>query len=243
MGPSPFGDTHVRRGASDLGQPPRRRPTLARAARSCPTTTEAIAEAASLATPEASSTSGPFTTPVLQATFLGRQPAQPAPASPGLQSRHERRLPPATTTRRTSGSAVPRPRAHDFQAFNFSSNPPRRRSWLRQRRRQPGLSAACDVQPQHSTCCGAEHGRQRVRLLAGVRLHGHGRPRMGAVGSKKNWKFTRPTARTAPRIIAVCTMAPPERLQRHRAQTARPAARSPATDGGGTVVGTYDNIP
>lgn len=62
--------------------------------------------------------------------------------------------------------------------------------------------------------------------------------RVGAVGSK-NWKFT--SYRTNGSIIAVCTMAPPAACSGTCDST--PATRITCTDGAGSAVGLYQNIP
>jgi hypothetical protein len=62
--------------------------------------------------------------------------------------------------------------------------------------------------------------------------------RVGTVG-QKNWKFT--SYRTNGTIIAVCAMAPPAACSGVCDST--PGTRITCTDGSGTVVGTYDNIP
>jgi hypothetical protein len=62
--------------------------------------------------------------------------------------------------------------------------------------------------------------------------------RVGAVGDK-NWKFT--SYRTNGSIIAVCTMAAPSACSGVCDST--PGSRITCKDGGGTTVGTYDNIP
>jgi len=62
--------------------------------------------------------------------------------------------------------------------------------------------------------------------------------RVGAVGDK-NWKFT--SYRTNGTVIAVCTMAPPVACSGVCSTT--PGSQITCTDQGGSVVGTYDNIP
>jgi hypothetical protein len=62
--------------------------------------------------------------------------------------------------------------------------------------------------------------------------------RVGAVGAK-NWKFT--SYRTDGTLIAACSMAPPTACSGTCDST--PGSQITCTDGGGNVVGGYDNIP
>jgi hypothetical protein len=61
---------------------------------------------------------------------------------------------------------------------------------------------------------------------------------VGAVGTK-NWKFT--SYRTNGTVIAVCSMAQASACSGVCDST--PGTRITCTDGGGSVVGTYDNVP
>jgi hypothetical protein len=126
---------------------------------------------------------------------------------------------------------------HDFQALNFASNHPATfvagnggdnlDSALPAN--GTGFNPNADL-PAPNTVVNAFAFSQEFGFMV--------MDRVGAVG-QKNWKFT--SYRTDGTIIAVCSMAPPIACSGTCDTT--PGTQITCTDGGGTVVGTYDNIP
>ncbi len=126
---------------------------------------------------------------------------------------------------------------HDFQALNFSSNHPATfvagnggdnlDSALPAN--GTGFNPNADL-PAPNTVVNAFAFSQEFGFMV--------MDRVGAVG-QKNWKFT--SYRTNGTIIAVCSMAPPVACSGVCDTT--PGTQITCTDGSGTVVGTYDNIP
>ena len=123
---------------------------------------------------------------------------------------------------------------HDFQALNFSSNHP---ATFVAGNGGDNLDAALPATfnpntdlPAPSTVVNAFAYSQEFGFMV--------MDRVGAVGTK-NWKFT--SYRTNGTIIAVCTMAPPVACSGVCDTT--PGSQISCTDGSGSVVGTYDNIP
>jgi hypothetical protein len=122
---------------------------------------------------------------------------------------------------------------HDFQAFNFSSNHPA--TFVAGNggdNLDSALPATFDPNtdlPAPNTVVNAFAYSQEFGFMV--------MDRVGAVG-QKNWKFT--SYRTNGTIIAICTMAPPVACSGTCDST--PGSQITCTDGGGTVVGTYDNI-
>ena len=123
---------------------------------------------------------------------------------------------------------------HDFQALNFSSNHPA--TFVAGNggdNLDSALPAAFDPNgdlPAPGTVVSAFAYSQEFGFMV--------MDRVGAVGSK-NWKFT--SYRTNGTIIAVCTMAAPIACSGTCDST--PGTQISCTDGGGSAVGTYDNIP
>jgi hypothetical protein len=123
---------------------------------------------------------------------------------------------------------------HDFQALNFSSNHP---ATFVAGNGGDNLDSALPATfnpnadlPAPNTVVNAFAYSQEFGFMV--------MDRVGAVGSK-NWKFT--SYRTNGTIIAVCTMAPP--IPCSGVCDSTPGSQITCTDGGGTVVGTYDNVP
>jgi hypothetical protein len=130
---------------------------------------------------------------------------------------------------------------HDFQALDFSSN-------------HPATFVAGNGGDNLDTALPATYNPNAVLTGSGITLPALGTvvnsfafsqefgflvmDRVGAVG-QKNWKFT--SYRTNGTIIAVCAMAAPAACSGTCDST--PGTRITCTDGGGTVVGTYENIP
>ena len=126
---------------------------------------------------------------------------------------------------------------HDFQALNFSSNHP---ATFVAGNGGDNLDSALPAAgtgfnpngdlPAPNTVINAFAFSQEFGFMV--------MDRVGAVG-QKNWKFT--SYRTNGTIIAVCSMAPPIACSGTCDST--PGTQITCTDGGGNVVGTYDNIP
>jgi hypothetical protein len=123
---------------------------------------------------------------------------------------------------------------HDFQAFNFSSNHP---ATFVAGNGGDNLDSALPATfnpngdlPAPNTVINAFAYSQEFGLMV--------MDRVGAVGAK-NWKFT--SYRTNGTVIAVCSMAPPIACSGTCDTT--PGSQITCTDGSGSVVGTYDNIP
>ena len=126
---------------------------------------------------------------------------------------------------------------HDFQALNFSSNHP---ATFVAGNGGDNLDSALPAAgtgfnpngdlPAPNTVINAFAYSQEFGFMV--------MDRVGAVG-QKNWKFT--SYRTNGTIIAVCTMAPPVACSGTCDTT--PGTQITCTDGGGTVVGIYDNVP
>jgi hypothetical protein len=123
---------------------------------------------------------------------------------------------------------------HDFQALNFASNHP---ATFVAGNGGDNLDAALPATfnpnadlPAPNTVVNAFAFSQEFGFMV--------MDRVGAVGDK-NWKFT--SYRTNGTVIAVCTMAPPVACSGVCSTT--PGSQITCTDQGGSVVGTYDNIP
>jgi Calcineurin-like phosphoesterase len=123
---------------------------------------------------------------------------------------------------------------HDFQALNFSSNHP---ATFVAGNGGDNLDAALPAVfnpnadlPAPNTVVNAFAYSQEFGFMV--------MDRVGAVGAK-NWKFT--AYRTNGTVIAVCLMAPPVACSGVCDST--PGSQITCTDGGGNVVGTYDDIP
>jgi len=126
---------------------------------------------------------------------------------------------------------------HDFQALNFASNHP---ATFVAGNGGDNLDAALPVNgagfdpnadlPAPNTVINAFAFSQEFGFMV--------MDRVGTVG-QKNWKFT--SYRTNGTVIAVCSMAPPVACSGTCDST--PGTQITCTDGGGNVVGTYDNIP
>ncbi len=123
---------------------------------------------------------------------------------------------------------------HDFQALNFASNHP---ATFVAGNGGDNLDSALPAVfnpnadlPAPNTVVNAFAYSQEFGFMV--------MDRVGAVGAK-NWKFT--SYRTDGTVIAVCTMAPPIACSGTCDTT--PGSQITCTDGSGTVVGSYDNIP
>ena len=156
----------------------------------------------------------------------------PTIGSPGLQSVMNAAFPgnyyPPNTAIAVHGHV------HDFQALNFSSNHP---ATFVAGNGGDNLDSALPATfnpnadlPAPSTVVNAFAYSQEFGFMV--------MDRVGAVGAK-NWKFT--SYRTNGTIIAVCAMAPPVACSGVCDST--PGSQITCTDGGGNVVGTYDNVP
>ncbi|HTQ06484.1 MAG TPA: metallophosphoesterase [Polyangiaceae bacterium] len=123
---------------------------------------------------------------------------------------------------------------HDFQALSFSSNHPA--TFVAGNggdNLDSALPATFDPNgdlPAPNTVVNAFAYSQEFGFMV--------MDRVGAVGDK-NWKFT--SYRTDGTVIAVCNMAPAGACSGVCDST--PGSQITCTDGGGNVVGTYDNIP
>jgi hypothetical protein len=123
---------------------------------------------------------------------------------------------------------------HDFQALNFSSNHP---ATFVAGNGGDNLDSALPATfnpnsdlPAPNTVVNAFAYSQEFGFMV--------MDRVGAVGTK-NWKFT--SYRTDGTVIAVCSMAPATACSGVCDST--PGSQITCVDGGGNVVGTYDNIP
>jgi Calcineurin-like phosphoesterase len=123
---------------------------------------------------------------------------------------------------------------HDFQAFNFSSNHP---ATFVAGNGGDNLDSALPATfnpnsdlPAPNTVVNAFAYSQEFGFMV--------MDRVGAVGDQK-WQFT--SYRTDGSTIAVCNMAPSTTCSGVCDST--PGSQITCTDGTGTVVGTYDNIP
>jgi len=163
---------------------------------------------------------------------LGYSAANPPTlGSPGLQSVMNAAFPgnyyPPNTAIAIHGHV------HDFQAFDFSSNHPA--TFVAGNggdNLDSALPATFDPNtdlPAPNTVVKAFAYSQEFGFLV--------MDRVGAVGDK-NWKFT--SYRTDGTVIAVCSMAAASACSGVCDST--PGSRITCTDGGGSAVGTYDNI-
>jgi hypothetical protein len=123
---------------------------------------------------------------------------------------------------------------HDFQALNFASNHP---ATFVAGNGGDNLDSALPATfnpnadlPAPNTVVNAFAYSQEFGFMV--------MDRVGAVGDK-NWKFT--SYRTDGSVIAVCGMAPATACSGVCDST--PGTQITCKDGGGNVVGTYDNIP
>ena len=191
-----------------------------------PFTTE-LAEAATL------SSSSMLNIFAVHHPVLGYSAANPPTlGSPGLQSVMNAAFPgnyyPPNTAIAIHGHV------HDFQAFDFASNHP---ATFVAGNGGDNLDSALPAVfnpnsdlPAPSTVVNALAYSQEFGFLV--------MDRVGAVGDK-NWKFT--SYRTDGTVIAVCSMAAASACSGVCDST--PGSRITCTDGGGSAVGTYDNIP
>jgi hypothetical protein len=156
----------------------------------------------------------------------------PTIGSPGLQSVMNAAFPgnyyPPNTAIAIHGHV------HDFQAFDFASNHP---ATFVAGNGGDNLDSALPATfnpnsdlPAPKTVVNAFAYSQEFGFMV--------MDRVGAVGDK-NWKFT--SYRTNGTVIAVCNMAPASACSGTCDST--PGSRITCTDGSGSVVGTYDNIP
>jgi hypothetical protein len=191
-----------------------------------PYTTE-LAEAASL------SNSNFLNIFTVHHPVLGYSAANPPTlGSPGLQSVMNAAFPgnyyPPNTAIAIHGHV------HDFQALDFSSNHPA--TFVAGNggdNLDSALPAAFNPNadlPAPNTVVNAFAYSQEFGFMV--------MDRVGAVGAK-NWKFT--SYRTNGTVIAVCSMAPSSACSGVCDST--PGTRITCTDGGGSVVGSYDNVP
>jgi hypothetical protein len=123
---------------------------------------------------------------------------------------------------------------HDFQAINFTSNHPATivagNGGDNLDTPLPAVFNPGASPPAANTIVSAFAFSQEFGFMV--------MDRVGAAGSK-NWKFT--SYRTNGTIIAVCTMAAP--IACSGVCDTTPGSQISCTDGSGTVVGLYDNIP
>jgi hypothetical protein len=164
---------------------------------------------------------------------LGYSAANPPTlGSPGLQSVMNAAFPgnyyPPNTAIAIHGHV------HDFQAFDFASNHP---ATFVAGNGGDNLDSALPAVfnpnadlPAPNTVVNAFAYSQEFGFMV--------MDRVGAVGAK-NWKFT--SYRTNGTVIAVCSMAPAGACSGVCDST--PGSRITCTDGSGSVVGTYDNVP
>jgi hypothetical protein len=156
----------------------------------------------------------------------------PTSGNPGMQSVMKAAYPgnyyPPNTAMAIHGHV------HDFQALNFASNHPATIvAGNGGDNLDTPLPATFDPNadlPAANTVVSAFAFSQEFGFMV--------MDRVGAAGSK-NWKFT--SYRTNGSIIAVCTMAPAIACSGTCDTT--PGSQISCTDGGGSVVGLYDNIP
>jgi hypothetical protein len=189
--------------------------------------TNELAEAAGLAT------SNLFNIWAVHHPVLGYTAANPPTiGSPGLQSVMNAAYP-GNYYPPNIGLAM-HGHVHDFQALNFSSNHP---ATFVAGNGGDNLDSALPATfnpngdlPAPSTVVNAFAYSQEFGFMV--------MDRVGQVGDK-NWKFT--SYRTNGTIIAVCTMFPPSPCSGVCSST--PGSQITCTDGGGNVVGLYDNVP
>ncbi len=191
-----------------------------------PFTTE-LAEAATL------SSSNMLNIFAVHHPVLGYSAANPPTlGSPGLQSVMNAAFPgnyyPPNTAIAIHGHV------HDFQAFDFASNHP---ATFVAGNGGDNLDSALPAVfnpntdlPAPNTVVNAFAYSQEFGFMV--------MDRVGAVGDK-NWKFT--SYRTNGTVIAVCSMAQVGACSGVCDST--PGSRITCTDGGGNVVGSYDNVP
>ena len=123
---------------------------------------------------------------------------------------------------------------HDFQALNFSSNHP---ATFVAGNGGDNLDAALPAVFDPNSDLPAANTMINTFAFS----NGFGfmvMDRVGTVG-QKNWKFT--AYRTNGTVIAVCSMATP--IACSGACDSTPGSQITCTDGSGSTVGTYENIP